>query len=235
MKSLDCPGVGLATHFLSHSQAESWNQTCIAMMIAICFRAKSAHCRFFIDYIAIRQLLKGDFKPMAVEEVITTIGRTAVVLEPPFAPVVLERAWCVFELSCTSRAGAEFIPLYGAGTSLFEICDDSKDEDDSSADALHQKFGDIFFKNPDVRLENCKAREAADKDMILEHIRAGVGLEALNSIVGNMFSPEETIKFFENTLVEETRRQESVERFRALRQILQKRLPTAAGSSPAEK
>merc|ERR1712113_1125127 len=70
------PGVGHAEHFLSHWQAEELTETLCAM------RLHAATDKFFVDYAAIRQWAKNDFRPVTVELVIGQIHSTVFVYAP---------------------------------------------------------------------------------------------------------------------------------------------------------
>eukprot|EP00929_Paragymnodinium_shiwhaense_P048025 TRINITY_DN24346_c0_g2_i1.p2 TRINITY_DN24346_c0_g2~~TRINITY_DN24346_c0_g2_i1.p2 ORF type:complete len:119 (-),score=9.74 TRINITY_DN24346_c0_g2_i1:71-382(-) len=84
------------------------------------------------------------------------------------APITLSRCWCVFELSCSIRGACtiEAAPLNGS-----DLTDNLKESFHTAASTLC------------VRLEECSAREESDKEMILEHIRNGIGMEATNTRV----------------------------------------------------
>jgi len=160
-----CPGIGPATHFFSHSQAETVTQTLGGMHLTMVGTCWNFDQRLFLDYLSIRQCAKGDFKPSAVQQIIGNIGRTSLFLAPVVDPIVLKRAWCVYELSCTIRVGAKLvvIPEGKDPRSLLNILE--------SIDCLN------------VQLQDCEARDKADKDMIMEHIASGQGLATTNMLV----------------------------------------------------
>jgi len=172
LSSQDCPGVGLATHFLSHSQAENVFKTLEAMdsfEFRTCTIAKKMlRLRFFLDYLNIRQNVGGDFKPDAVETVISRIGRTAVLLYPMAAPIVLSRCWCVFELSCSVQSLNTIVAAPVEETIYVEDCIQETEE---------------ICETLRVRLEDCSARDESDKTMILNHIKKGIGTAKTNAAV----------------------------------------------------
>jgi hypothetical protein len=96
LKFYDCPGVGHADVFLSHSQAETVNSTISFMSNHD--RRKCQDNIYFLDYLTIRQCLPGDFKPSIVANVIENIKCTLLVLSPLSNP--LARGWCVYEVAC---------------------------------------------------------------------------------------------------------------------------------------
>jgi len=164
------------------------------MVTAVFTYGLSDEYRFFVDYLNIRQLVKGDFKPTTVEEVISKIGRTFVILEPAPAPLVLDRTWCVFEMSCTALAGAEFQPILDSAP-LHAIFSDedfyriNSDCLEDAAETIKKLYGDVLTAGLKVCVEECRAREPADKEMVLAHIQKACGLEELNSMVSAMLTP----------------------------------------------
>jgi hypothetical protein len=170
--ALGCPGVGQATHFFSHSQAETLSQTYEAM---INYMASTRDGRrmfelplFFLDYLCIRQCAKGDFKPKAVEVIIGAIGRVVLVLEPLRAPTTLSRAWCVYEISCTLRTNASL---------AVASC--------SEGTGIKRQMVELS-KVLTIDLSACDAKEKADKVMIIDHIKSMGTMEDANQKVLGM-------------------------------------------------
>eukprot|EP00929_Paragymnodinium_shiwhaense_P105184 TRINITY_DN7009_c1_g3_i1.p1 TRINITY_DN7009_c1_g3~~TRINITY_DN7009_c1_g3_i1.p1 ORF type:complete len:557 (-),score=48.36 TRINITY_DN7009_c1_g3_i1:135-1805(-) len=168
-----CPFIDLATHFLSHSQAESVDETLTAMYsywLGLCISSGGPMTvRFFLDYFNIRQNLGGDFKPATVQTVIQRIGRTAVVLIPMETPTTTSRCWCVFELSCSVQ-----------GRCAIEAAVAAADKPESYFD----EHGQVEDKEwPCIQLEHCDARDPKDKKMVLTHIENGIGIQATNRSV----------------------------------------------------
>eukprot|EP00929_Paragymnodinium_shiwhaense_P044147 TRINITY_DN22650_c0_g1_i1.p1 TRINITY_DN22650_c0_g1~~TRINITY_DN22650_c0_g1_i1.p1 ORF type:complete len:450 (+),score=73.15 TRINITY_DN22650_c0_g1_i1:95-1444(+) len=167
--SMNAPGVGAATHFLSHSQAENIMQTLLCMRFARIMTG--AHPIFFVDYVCIRQCASGDFKPQAVQEIIGTIGSTVMALTPTLEPTALSRAWCVFEVACALQSGGAFMaaPYYAEGT---------KEKYRESYDLLSRALGGV-----NIALESCKSRDPKDKEMVLAIMEQTTGVATANILV----------------------------------------------------
>eukprot|EP00929_Paragymnodinium_shiwhaense_P086269 TRINITY_DN46799_c0_g1_i1.p1 TRINITY_DN46799_c0_g1~~TRINITY_DN46799_c0_g1_i1.p1 ORF type:complete len:538 (+),score=70.28 TRINITY_DN46799_c0_g1_i1:64-1677(+) len=169
---LDAPGVGAASHFFSHSQAENLHQTMCCLAQADKFI--DGHPSFFVDYVCIRQCAKGDFKPHAVQAMITEIGCTVMGLTPVVEAIALRRAWCVFEVACTLRGRAKFMSVpYLPVNATFKGSDWRKMKE-------HLQEG---LKNIRVSLEDCESRDPNDKDMVLAIIKETTGLDKANDLV----------------------------------------------------
>merc|ERR1712110_848334 len=177
--ALDSPGVGLATHFFSHSQAETLAQTFEAMYnYMMSSYSRSSEMlelpMFFIDYLCIRQCAKGDFKPKAVEAIIDAIGRTVLVLEPLCTPTTLSRAWCVYEISCTLRSGASLAVASCSGANVGIVAKEMLEASET------------IKRNRTIDLAACNALKQEDKDMIIDHIKSMGSVELANRKVRKM-------------------------------------------------
>merc|ERR1712232_932843 len=121
----------------------------------------------------------GDFKPEVVQEIIIAIAYTALVLFPHSQPWCLNRAWCVYEVSCTLY---DVVCTVDAGIKLHAIPALSTQQKVTRG-GWHSIRDNLKKLDLAVDLGRCDAREQQDKDMIMQHIAAGAGLEATNRIV----------------------------------------------------
>lgn len=172
LKALGANGVGMATVFLSHSQAEPLNVTLRAMGDAEFLYGLAT--LFFVDYVCIRQLLDDDFKPDRVRELIGKVGHTVLLLTPRGSPWALGRVWCVYEILSTlsEKSRLSAIPAL-------------TNDEDAAIDKPGSEDLKEWVRAEDVKVENCQARRAKDKDMILSLIdQAEGGRVHVNQVVG---------------------------------------------------
>merc|ERR1712232_522766 len=116
-------------------------------------------------------------------------------------PIIARRAWCVFEASCTAVSNAQ-VKIAIADMSSFDelIAALNQDADDETLSKIvEESFGDIFSKGiPFGSVTDCEARDPADEQMILDHIKQGVGISRLDALVKRMFSAQKLTKFVRN-------------------------------------
>jgi len=176
LKSSDCVGVRQAEVFLSHSQAEPINSTVHAMENHD--RRRCRYHRYFIDYLTIRQGLKGDFKPATVASVVEAIQCSLLVLSPVSSPMTLSRGWCVYEVVCTLKARARLLVTLDISSELVPktvqrmCCRSRGDREETKAESIVRVFG-VLQQNMTVRLQDATTHEPNDKEMILESMRRG--------------------------------------------------------------
>ena len=118
---------------------------------------------FSIDEHA-TQALPQEWWASTFAEAIALIGHTVMLLSPWDAPTPLTRAWCLWEMHCTSRApGARFSVCLGpAERRAFEA-------------ALLEKHDVIFDVFNGIDVANAQAGDPADLAMILAAVEAAGG------------------------------------------------------------
>jgi hypothetical protein len=125
---------------------------------------------FSIDEHA-TQALPQEWWASTFAEAIALIGHTVMLLSPWDAPTPLTRAWCLWELHCTSQApDARFSVCLGpAERSAFEA-------------ALLDKHDVIFDVFNSIDVANAQAGDPADRAMILAAVEAAGGCAQLNGL-----------------------------------------------------
>jgi len=167
LMSQNAPGVAAAQVFLSHSQGEPISVTARGMGDAA-FMLAIEDMTFFVDYACIRQCVEHDFRPAVVEDIVGEIGHTCLLLSPSKAPWSLQRAWCVYEISCTISTHAQLTALPALST-----------QENLEWDAACPHWEEPLL----VKLEECKARKERDRAWIVETIERTTGLQRANEIV----------------------------------------------------
>merc|ERR1712226_323855 len=121
--------------------------------------------------------------------------------------------------SCTAMADADFQPILDA-VALCEVLEDDGIGIRRQQKQLRDLFGKVLTTGLTVNVEDCHAREASDKEMVLEHIRNAIGTEKLNETVSAMLSPSKFEAIMESLLRSSEMLQEwgekKVQAFRAL-------------------
>jgi len=148
--SQGCDGVGKATRFFSHSQAEPVLDSMFALFGDV--RLFSPEALYFLDVVSIRQLAKGDFKPESVSAAIMAIGYTVLMCYPIGHPLAMTRLWCVFEIAASVLTDTKMHCAPEAPNT-------------ASFDGFIEHIGNAVktMREITVDLENCSARDEADK------------------------------------------------------------------------
>ena len=167
--------VGRPTHFLS----QAWQYKFLNLVEALrCFVESQPEgsqpvffwfCCFATDEHAPHTVpLRTVF-----QDSIRRIGHTVMVISPWNDPVVLKRAWCLWELFCTVQVGVPFSVCLGpAEAAAFEAA--ILDPDSC------MKILDAFAR---IDVGAAEAGNPQDKAMILEQARSSAGgLEGLNAV-----------------------------------------------------
>jgi hypothetical protein len=162
--------IGPAEELLSHYQGETLEETFQAMMRR---EVEVGHpVKFFLDYTSLRQA-QDDFTFPAVDEVISHIGHTTMMLTPLHAPVVPTRLFCDFELGSTLRHGKKLDAIFPAGSAkefAKALCNDYE--------GVSRSFGYISFEDAEIR----KGQENI-KRTILDDIKKTLTLARANDLV----------------------------------------------------
>eukprot|EP00808_Paulinella_micropora_P020615 g55455.t1 len=110
---------------------------------------------------------------VALKANVACIGHTVLVQSPWTNPVPLTRAWCLWEILCTSRTKA-----------TFEIILPPKEEQSLLESLVTQEgFDSIAAMLATVDVANAKAWKAEDQKKILEAVaETGEGIHGLNKV-----------------------------------------------------
>lgn len=179
-------GTGEAHHFLSHWQGETLEETLKAMRL----RVPNAN-RSFVDYVSVRQCLKGDFSPATVYSVLRRIGSTVLVYAPNMYGSSLDRLWVTYEVICSvdqsmrrqtvsSRLSrmSSLLSTRHAKKFGFIIQDIMHSSTWNFVGQLRQIRSLMGVK---MRIEEAKARDEKDKEMVLAFAAEHVGIEEANT------------------------------------------------------
>jgi len=98
------------------------------------------------------------------------IGHTVMVLSPWDNPIPLTRAWCLWELYCTHKAGARFSVCVGS------------DQREALERAVVKDFDILFEVFSKISVEKATASNAEDETRIKEAVREEIGFRGLDAI-----------------------------------------------------
>jgi len=179
MLALGHPGVGHATVFLSHTQAETVTATLTACRNFVeqdSFNVANKLCPrrcspqqtweqcFWLDYFSLRQL-RQDFTFDRVKDTINNVGMTAVVVETAFStPLAAQRSFCCFEIYATlshPRKKLQAAMVEEPPLSLWCRC--------------------RSLRPPEFRLQDAKCRDPAHQQHIYEQLCEDPGIDMANS------------------------------------------------------
>uniref|UniRef100_A0A7S2R895 EF-hand domain-containing protein n=1 Tax=Mucochytrium quahogii TaxID=96639 RepID=A0A7S2R895_9STRA len=113
-----------------------------------------------------------DWWSTTFKQAILYIGNISVVLIPWNDPKPLKRAWCLWEILCSSE-----------GPSL-QVCFTPEAEQDFK-NALCQKFSVVSESLLSIDSKTAQAYHESDREMIFDEIRRGIGFNSLNESVAN--------------------------------------------------
>ena len=122
----------------------------------------------FLDKTALSQEQMQANIVMMVQRSISVPGRVLMLLHPYDRPVVLQRAWCLYEIFTAMQSGASV-----------DMCF-SPDDEVLFLGALRGGQFNAKAVCSTVDAVQATATEAADKEMILSTIKTAVGLEQYN-------------------------------------------------------
>jgi hypothetical protein len=175
------PLVSKATHFLSYTWSYHWKLVLSALSLVESQKEVGSDQSFyFIDQFCLNQhtmtskgvLSKKEMQAEVKDMLTRSIagpGRVLMLLHPWREPVVLSRAWCLFEVYTAILAGASV-----------QMCFSKKDEK-AFHEALKTRSFDVDKVCNWVDAMQATATEKEDKDMILEEISKNVGLAKYNT------------------------------------------------------
>jgi hypothetical protein len=175
------PLVSKATHFLSYTWSYQWELVLSALeLVESQNEAGSDQSFYFIDQFVLNQHVMTSEGVLSKEEMQAEVkakltrsiagpGRVLMLLHPWREPVVLSRAWCLFEVYTAILAGASV-----------QMCFSKKDEKEFH-EALKTRSFDVNAVCNWVDAKQATATEEDDKDMILEEISNNVGLAKYNT------------------------------------------------------
>ena len=162
-----------ATIFVSHA----WRYSNTRFFSCVCELDNTDGAHFWIDALTVNQFHKQhgfDWWSKTFQKCIATIRKTVLILFPYTNPIPLTRAWCLFEIFCTHRAGIEF-----------EVAMDK-----AETAAFHAALRDRSFKFEDwvahIDLSKAEAGDDSDKANILAAVESDSlsgGIHGLNKRV----------------------------------------------------
>ena len=106
-------------------------------------------------------------------EAIINIGSVLIVMSPWNSPVVLRRAWCLWEIFCSINAGSKV---------AFQICLPTS-ERTALKEGISKNFNSILDALIAMDAQNAEAVKPKDRDMIFAVIKKEVGFDVLNNMV----------------------------------------------------
>eukprot|EP00808_Paulinella_micropora_P004758 g12825.t1 len=173
---LESKAVQQATHFLSHAWSYIFTDVVAAVRARWPSPQEQTNVFLWFDLFTINQHgtdnIPGAFWFDAFEANVARIGHTILIQSPWTNPVPLTRAWCLWEILCTSRT-----------KSTFEIILPPVEEK-SMLIALVTDFQSVNRMLTTVDVANAKAWKLEDQKKILEAVaQTGEGTHGVNKVV----------------------------------------------------
>ena len=162
-----------ATVFVSHA----WRYNNSRFFSCVCDLESTEDAHFWIDALTVNQFHSQhgfDWWSTTFQDCIAKIQKTVLILFPYSNPIPLTRAWCLFEIFCTDRAGIEFDVAM----------------DKAEVTAFHAALSDNSFDFRDwvahIDLSKAEAFDDSDKANILAAVKndsQSGGIHGLNKRV----------------------------------------------------
>jgi hypothetical protein len=176
-------GAGKANVFFSHAWKFKFVDVVAAMRTFVDREAELGHTEtfyFWFDTVVVDEHASQSFPPewweTAFAEAVACIGHTCLMMTPWNAPIVITRAWCLWEVYCTMKAEKEQGCRFTLALSPIEQAALLSALARDGVDAVLKPFAAI----------DCRKAQATNPDdlsKILAAIRAGPGYDQLNAAV----------------------------------------------------
>ena len=171
--------VGKVTHFVSWWM--NYSLSAVLEMLKGYAQAAGTDCFFYLNVTALRQpateneTLPGEgFQQMLgrlFEESVAAAGHTIFLIDNFGDPGALKRAWCLWEIFHTVKAGAKFeVVMSVSQQAAFE-------------QALVHDYDSIQILLSAINVKKATAFKEDDLRMIMDHIEEEVGFDALNQMI----------------------------------------------------